>query len=157
EARCAQGWSALTYAAARGNDGAVLSLLNHGASVTGTTINGSTALHLAACGEQGNTTSNYCKVIQLLLGAGADINALCHAGWSPLHESCYADKGCETFLLLRSGADVRLRTWDKNTAAHFVCSDNYDSHGDTNLAIMCALGADPSAINNEGEVPLHLA
>jgi hypothetical protein len=48
-------------------------------------------------------------VVQLLLAAGASINAADIGGWTPLHSAARHGRLDVTALLLRRGADLRLR------------------------------------------------
>ena len=157
EATDESGWNALTYAAVNGQASVVRALLLYGATVNGVTSTGMTALHYAAMNSSDDTWGDYTKISHLLIEAGAKVNALCHSNWSPLHECCNAHNSCIAFLLLRNGADFRLKTNENDTAMHLVCQDNYDAYGDDVLSILCALGADPCAANNDGRTPLHCA
>ncbi|KAJ1466062.1 ankyrin repeat-containing domain protein [Baffinella frigidus] len=154
EARCAMGWTAVFFAAYAGQAGALLALIKAGAVVTGRDDLDRSALHLAALRTVNQRP--YCKVIEILLTAGADVNALCWKSRSPLQESLYHNADLEGFLLLRSGADVNLVDADQHTAMHLACLRPCDVYADDVLAVICALGADPEAVAGRGETALHI-
>ncbi|KAJ1465581.1 ankyrin repeat-containing domain protein, partial [Baffinella frigidus] len=148
------GDTALMIAAQYASLRAVTALLRAGASVNfRSTDDGCTPLHRAA--HNLNDTGNACKTIQLLVDAGADINALDNNNFTPLHDSCRAgNRDAESFLLLQYGAKVDLETIDKDTPLHFACTDGGNS---TVAAMLVKLGANPYALNNLKESPFHLA
>ncbi|KAJ1467269.1 ankyrin repeat-containing domain protein [Baffinella frigidus] len=154
EACCARGWTAVFFAAYAGQAGALLALIKAGAVVTGRDERGRSALLAAQAREEQRP---YCKVIEILLAPGADINLLCEYSYSPLQESLANSADLQGFLLLRSGADVNLAdVSDQFTAMHLVCAGPCEVFADDVLAAICALGADPNAVTNQGETALHL-
>ena len=157
------GWTALMYAAQGGHAGAVFLLIQANASINHSSATDLTPLHVAASGVHFTTSrkrsANYCKVIQLLLGAGANINAQDVSGCSPLHAACENKRSHAIFLLLRSGADFRLKTSEDDsvtTAMHMVCEYSDPHFGCDILSVLCALGADALTTDQDGKRAIHL-
>lgn len=66
-------------------------------------IRGSTPLHLAAINPDPS-------VIEVLLGAGADVNVADDDGFTPLHMAAFHRQADYALLLLEAGADVNAKT-----------------------------------------------
>ncbi|MDP9114026.1 MAG: ankyrin repeat domain-containing protein [Acidobacteriota bacterium] len=98
------GWFPLHFAAHFGHAGAARVLLNKGAQVNACSTNASRnmALHAAAAGHSQ-------AVAEILIEAGADVNARQGGGFTPLHS--VAQSGDIEFarLLTGAGADVNVR------------------------------------------------
>ncbi|TAE77331.1 MAG: ankyrin repeat domain-containing protein [Verrucomicrobia bacterium] len=103
------GWQALHFAAAREDSPDALSiaalLLRKGASVTATTLEGETALHLAK-GE---------SMTRLLLQNGAQVGATAAKGQTPLHAAALDGNTARIQLLLDHGADPNATRNDRST------------------------------------------
>jgi ankyrin repeat protein len=56
------------------------------------------------------------EAVQLLLAAGAEVNACCHDGTTPLHKACLWGHVRIAVLLLEQGADQSLQDQDGWTA-----------------------------------------
>lgn len=93
--------------------------------------------------------------VQLLLKAGADVNAQDTNGWSPLHFAAQASSAGCTDALLRAGADTTLKDSFGNTAL-FRAVFSSRGEGDV-IELLRAAGADPYATNLHGVSPLSLA
>ncbi|MDD9899434.1 MAG: ankyrin repeat domain-containing protein [Alphaproteobacteria bacterium] len=87
-------------------------LINKGANINATGINGKTALHTAMQREQG-------AIAKLLLKNGADINARNKDQDTPLISAAFFGYKDMVQLLLAHGADVNAQNQHGMTALHF--------------------------------------
>ena len=122
-----------------------LQLIRGGANVNVCTSNKTTPLHI--CGNV--------KVTKALIKAGANLNAQDNHGMTPL-ASCalllgeYRDI---ILVLIRAGADVKIPDNYGNTILHSAAWEC-----DTTLAnLLIKNGADPNAVNKDGETPADIA
>ena len=101
DARSADGFTALHFAAFFGRPEAARLLVNHAADVDahGAGWMTGTPLHSAASGS-------HAEVVGVLLEAGADPNTRQSGGWTPLHAAARAGDVASVTLLLASGADA---------------------------------------------------
>ena len=118
---------------------------------------GDTALHLASAGYRS-------EIVQLLLAAGADVNAATnHRRSRPLH---YAADGCITCpdwdaerqvrtirALLDAGANVDAQDKNGATPLHRAVRTRCAAA----VHSLLSLGADPQLRNKSGSAPFHLA
>lgn len=86
-------------------------------------------------------------IVQQLIAAGADVNAVARDGRTPLHWACGFDVPDAVPLLLRAGAKVEARDEDGNTPLFTARPEA--------ARMLIAAGADVRATNHEGSVPLH--
>lgn len=94
-------------------------LIDKGASVDETDIQGESAIHYAV-------RSGEVACVQLLLERGADINAASEGGETPLTvAAAFGLRPIAEFLLER-GADVRKRTRRGATALHLAAEENHE-------------------------------
>ena len=182
-AAAAAGWrgrghTALHWAAAGGDASAINRLIQAGADVNARDRLHTTPLHLAA------SLSARPDVITLLVEAGADVNARDRDDdRTPLHWAAQnANPAPIVRRLIEAGADPRARdkwgmtplhTHSHQTfvakAARFV-GEVFDAHADTHPSItpvrhsdpeaikaLIRAGADPDAIDDHGNTPLHMA
>lgn len=108
-ARAAGNWTPLDLAVQGGGPKAVGALLEAGGDMQAGRRY--TALHLAAWRSDGEAAT----VVEVLLRAGADVNAESEDGSTPLHHAMQSNGEGVVALLLQAGADDRAR----------------DRHGDT--------------------------
>ncbi|KAL2266781.1 hypothetical protein VTJ83DRAFT_6133 [Remersonia thermophila] len=86
--------------------------------------------------------------VELLLAAGADVNAQTVRGNTPLHLARPARPGIAG-LLLEHGADANARNVNGNTPLHVVRSQDLEL-----VELLTAHGADVNARNAEGRAPM---
>jgi ankyrin repeat protein len=105
------GWTPLHLAAYFGHVEAAEVLLSQGASVHARSKNelANTPLHSAVAARQ-------TKIVRMLLGTIADVNARQQEGYTPLHQAAFNGDAQTLELLLAHGADTRARTDDGKTA-----------------------------------------
>ena len=107
------GASALHYAAGKGQLAAVELLLERGAKVDVKSSSGGTALHYAASSKSAKARA----VVERLIAAGADVNAVGKHGNTPLFNARTADIAQ---VLADAGAKLRHKNTDGHTAAQFA-------------------------------------
>lgn len=117
-------------------------------SGTGTNADGRTALHYAA--DEGDV-----RLVEQLLGAGADPNAQDKNGWTPLHFAAQANAAGAVSALLRAGATTEARDTFGNTPLWRAVFSSR-GRGDV-IHLLRSAGADPLAQNNRGIPPVGLA
>ena len=93
--------------------------------------------------------------VEVLLKAGADVNAKQDDGWSPLHvAAAFNPSPAVLEVLLKAGADVNAKDKDGETPLHFAAALNPST---AVLEILLNAGADPRAIDSEGKTPHAVA
>jgi len=143
------GLTPLHYAAWRGGVRVVEALLERGARIKVADVSGSTPLHLAA------DEDDRLAVIERLLAAGADPRMADRNGDTPLHLAARRWHGSRKTMasLVKAGAPVNAHGLASMTALHSVCVV-----GDTVAAeLLIDAGADPAAVDEQGETPLFRA
>jgi len=142
------GKNALHFAALNGHEEVITVLLNHnhGTAIDAPTTNGLTALMLAA-------GRGHVRVVDVLLKAGADVNATDRDGMSVLSYAAKLGRPSVIPMLLQAGAKVshaaRIGTRPLDFAA---------LQGDVDTArILVAAGADPKARGEHGRTAIDFA
>ncbi len=141
------GRTPLHSAAANGQLGTVLELIELGADKNVKDIEDQTPLHLAAA-------NGHTEVAVALFKAGADIGAIEQEhGQTPLHLAA-ANGHTETVkALIGAGADKNARNSYGSTLLHFAASRGHMS----TVSALMDMKADVDAKNNLGCTPLHYA
>ncbi|KAI6193508.1 Ankyrin repeat protein [Aphelenchoides besseyi] len=104
-----------------GDEDEVEDLLEKGANVNTSTIDGVTALHQAVID---------CKfeMVQFLVTKGADINAQDNEGWTPLHAAVCCGNISIIRYLCEKGADITIANSDKELAVDLAEDDEIRSY-----------------------------
>ncbi|CAG0880494.1 unnamed protein product [Darwinula stevensoni] len=106
---------------------------------------GRTALHLAA--------QQTCDIAELLVSAGADVNAHDSNDATPLHYSCIKGSVDLTLKLLESGASVNVKTVEKCTPLHYAAQRGFVDI----VHLLLSHGAVLNAPDINDRTPLFLA
>ncbi|PWW77985.1 ankyrin, partial [Tuber magnatum] len=124
-------------------------LVSHGEDIHAEDASGLSLIHRAA--QRPDPV-----VLKKLLDLGADVNhrSRCRSGATPLHfVAASEDKGQCTLMLINAGAEVDCPDNNKYTALHWAAS-----HGCyLTAAVLLAMGADFTVLDNEGRSPLDLS
>ena len=109
---------------------------------------GSHALHIAA--KDGDI-----QTVQLLVGCGADVNALNELGQTPLHTAAGGETDCHELCstLLEHNVKIDAVDNDGNQPLHLACSQG---HTEVSRRLL-SNGANASASNANGQTSLHFA
>ncbi len=142
-------WNPLQKYAYKGNEEAILLLLENGEDINGGDEKfNETPLHIAA-------TAGQSEITELLLKEGADIQARSMSEKTPLHKAVFFGQFDTVKLLVEKGADVNARDKSGYTPLHSSASNR------ASLEIAKFLlekGADPNAKSKYGDVrPIDLA
>ncbi|GLD97359.1 hypothetical protein PINS_up006043 [Pythium insidiosum] len=106
-------------------------------------LDGLTALHRAVSNE-------HLELVQVLLVAGADIEAPGPNAQTALHQATLMDSVAMATLLIDAGADVNASTLDSAAPLHIAARRGNEKM----LALLASKGADKSKRNNQGQTPL---
>jgi Ankyrin repeats (3 copies) len=144
----------LMRAAKNGDPVEVKRLIQNGANVTDRDQDGQTALSFACEGGAGNL-----EVLRNLVAAGAEVNSVDRAAWTPLHVATATGVrlACLSYLLSH-GANPNARNSAGDTPL-ILAADGSQNENDALEAcwILIAAGADVSLKNNKGESALDIA
>ncbi|KAF6025232.1 hypothetical protein EB796_016442 [Bugula neritina] len=111
---------------------------------------GRTPLHLACLSRNQSGTS--VKVVQLLLGNAAKVDAVDCEGSTPLHYAAKAGNHSILKLLLAHGANIDTANSHRYTPLYLASANGRDK----TMEVLIANGADSSAHTKDGNSPLHV-
>lgn len=148
------GTTALMQAAALQSDEEVELFLERGADTKMIDVEQNTCLHYFFRDTMSHDVGN--NVVDLLLKAGADLEALNGYGDTPLMEALQSYSPHITKLLLQRGAavDVKARNNDGQTLLMMAAGN---SSSEEFLDLLITSGSDVHAISNQGETALMMA
>jgi len=180
------GETALHRAAMQGETAVASLLIARGADPNAETKTGETPLHWAVRGHGGlrwtmpfrsdanrDKHVNSAAVVQLLLGAGASVDARDDKGWTPLHWAAAYGHVQLARILVTADADVNAKVSDEQVLVNHIVA-RYGAPGQTPLhlaagvaagggsnpmlvAYLLAHGADPSIKDDQGRTALDVA
>ena len=165
-----QGESALMLAVRGGHAAVVMLLVQRGADINARDMKGTRALLAASyqqrCYAERSTAAGMSafhsaaasgqeQLVECLLTAGADINAVDHCGKTPIYLAVEHGYSKVIKILAQHGANVGLRDLDGRSALHWA-ADN--QQGEAMIQVLAACGADVDIADNvNNSSPLHLA
>lgn len=123
---------------------AVEILLRYRADVNARNEHGWTALHYS-------TITNNPEIVKMLIGAGSDVNAITDKSMTPLHNAIMFRKPEISWILMNTGAGLELVDDKGCTPLHYATSSKDITY------FLLTKGANPNALNNDMETPLHWA
>lgn len=145
--RDADGRTALSWAATRGDLKSVLSLLQYSADPNVTSLRGQTALHWASQ----NPTAEGSRILQALIDAGSDVNAVDY--WKRtglIYASCNQDDPRVLEILVNSGAKIDFQDCYQRTPLGYAAKMGKFK----GLEYLLSVGADATLSDNWGCPPL---
>ena len=108
----------------------------------------------------GETHKNLVTEVKFLLGHLDDTKLLCEYGTTPLHESAHVGNIVLTKIFLQYNPSWVNATTPKNkwTPLHCIAASNNPSDCDEKQTteILLEHGADPNALSDDNETPLHV-
>lgn len=100
------------------------------------------------------------KVIQILLDAGVDMNAVNNMNNTVLHIACgnyESDKLSKVVkILVNAGINVNIKNYNYRTALHEVCMYHKSDRLPKIIKLLVDFDADVDAKNKSGSTPLHI-
>jgi uncharacterized protein len=145
-----RGMTVLHHAAYCNNPDAVLEQLALGTPVDVRDDGGWTPLHWSI--DMSQAWGEPERVVAILLKHGASPNAVDTSGFTALMLACGRSNESILGQLIDAGADIHARTAD-SSPLHEAARRCFNE----GIAALLELGADPTALNGEGQTPLQVA
>jgi ankyrin repeat protein len=139
-------WSALHWAAVRGNVPLMELAISCGARIDARDRGGCTPLHLAARNDRVHAAS-------LLVGCRADVDARGDGFCTPLHMAAYRGHASVMHVLISLSADLSAQCNELRTPLHWAA---HEGHCDA-MRLLIGCRADLNASAGDCGSPLHLA
>ena len=139
------GYTPLIVAFRKGNEPAVVALLEGGASLACADSKGNTALHHVAI----LTNNNPADLVNMLLKHGASVEAVNNSGYTPLLVAFRRGNEPAVVALLEGGASLASVDRKGNTALHSVAFSTNNNQADL-VNMLLKHGASIEAVNNSG-------
>ncbi len=137
-------------------ESALREIIARGAEVSAQDANtGDTALHAVVRDVVRACSHFHCPLVDILVAAGADINARNTSGETPLMASC-SGLSHITKSLLDLGADPNIKGQYGATALH-IASSHPGPHDFARVQLLLIRGADPCVIDDDSRTPLDYA
>lgn len=150
-AKDADGWSSLHYAACKRDGGGLIrELLEKGADVNARDGDGRTPLHHAAAARPASDES-----LKVLLAHGADVTTVCEAGHAVLHDACRGGKLwlIKTLIEIRGGDASQMNTLNDAQPIHYAAS----GHQAEVIEYLLGQGVAIDVRDGRGRTALHYA
>ena len=146
----------LTLAIVYHNDAEAYRLIEEGADLRARDGRGNTALFYAA--GRPWVPSADADLVRKLIEKGADVNAACMGGFTPLHSACDTGQLEAVACLLNHGANAKLQDNYGHTPLHVAASRETETGMRTEIVkLLLQHGADIRTKNNEGKTALDFA
>ncbi|XP_016311705.1 ankyrin repeat and SOCS box protein 2-like [Sinocyclocheilus anshuiensis] len=124
----------------------VAMLLNYGASVNKSCIQGWTALHESVC-------RNNVEICEMLVNAGANVSMPNMYGITPIFVAAQSGKVDALRMLLKNGADLNSQAADGATALYEACKNGHENI----VEFLLSQNADANKPGKTGQLPIHIA
>ncbi|XP_016372158.1 ankyrin repeat and SOCS box protein 2-like isoform X2 [Sinocyclocheilus rhinocerous] len=124
----------------------VAMLLNYGASVNKSCIQGWTALHESVC-------RNNVEICEMLVKAGAKVSMPNMYGITPIFVAAQSGKVDALCMLLKNGADLNSQAADGATSLYEACKNGHENI----VKFLLSQNADANKPGKTGQLPIHIA
>jgi ankyrin repeat protein len=117
-----------------------------------------TPLHIIVTSPKGSKAEKK-RCVEMLINAGADVDAKDENDWTPLHFAAGCGKINSLEVLLANGADVNARDNKQNTPLHIIGLSSIGSKVEQERCaeMLINAGTEVDAKGEDGRTPLHYA
>lgn len=117
-------------------------LIQNGAKLEATSLDGNTSLHLA-------TWNGHADVVKVLLDGKADPNSECERKETPLQQAAWRGHAVVCQLLLESGVDPNAKSDSRATPLHQAAANGHEVVS----RLLLNFGGDPNTIDKSKQTP----